>query len=113
MSRKDKIAVMKDKVVPALAAAWKESPEPNESVDCLTCHGDSVMEGKFDMPNPDLPKLDPSNQFAKHRDKMDWLKFMGSKVVPDVAAAMGMEPYNPDTQQGFGCFGCHLPVVDP
>ena len=27
--------------------------------------------------------------------------------VPEAAAMLDMEPFNPETGQGFGCFGCH------
>jgi hypothetical protein len=32
---------------------------------------------------------------------------MAEKVVPEMAAALGMPPFNPATKTGFGCMGCH------
>jgi hypothetical protein len=32
---------------------------------------------------------------------------MSEKVVPDMAAALGEKPFDPATNTGFGCGGCH------
>jgi len=75
---------------------------------CVTCHGPGAKEGKFTMPNPKLPKLDPKDEFAKYKKtKADILKFMMEHVAPDMAKFLDVEPYNPETKQGFGCFNCH------
>ena len=34
--------------------------------------------------------------------KPDVVKFMSEKVVPDMAAAMGDQPFDPKTHKGFG-----------
>jgi|SRR5579859_1870698 len=76
---------------------------------CATCHGDGAKDGTFKMPNPKLPKL-PGDEagFKQLQAKMpDAVKFMGGKVVPDVAKMVGEQPFNPQTHQGFGCFECH------
>jgi hypothetical protein len=36
------------------------------------------------------------------------VKFMGERVVPEMAKLLHEEPYNPETHQGFGCFHCHV-----
>ena len=107
MSREMKISFMKKRVMPAMTALWKESPEPDEEVTCGTCHGAGAKEGKFDMPNAKLYPLDPSDSFAAHKDEPEWLEFMGKKVVPTMANTLGVQPYDPATGQGFGCFSCH------
>jgi hypothetical protein len=33
--------------------------------------------------------------------------FMVKTVVPQTAALLGQQPYDPATKAGFGCFGCH------
>jgi hypothetical protein len=40
-------------------------------------------------------------------DKPEMAKFMVSSVAPEMAQAMGMKPFDPQTHQGFGCGGCH------
>lgn len=107
MTRDQKMEVMKKQVVPAVAAIWKESPKPDEKVDCLTCHGDSVLDGTFTMPNPELPKLTPKDNFAAHADEPEWLEFMSTKLLPTMRDTLGVDPYDPNTHEGFGCLACH------
>jgi hypothetical protein len=76
---------------------------------CLTCHGDGAKNGSFKMPNPELPKL-PADEagFKKlSAEKPEAVKFMGGRVVPNMAKMLGEEPFNMQTKQGFGCFECH------
>jgi hypothetical protein len=78
-------------------------------MNCLTCHGDGAKDGSFKMPNPKLPKL-PGDEagFKKLTEqKPEMVKFMGGKVVPEMAKMLGEEPFSPQTHQGFGCFECH------
>jgi hypothetical protein len=78
-------------------------------VTCGTCHGPSAKEGNFAMPNPSLPKLDPTDGFAKHQKQTpEVLKFMEERVVPQMASLLGEPAYDPTTHQGFGCFDCHV-----
>ena len=83
-----------------LKVKWKGAPEFSSS------------DGKFKMPNPKLPKLSFTDGFKKHMDKKPEItKFMMEKVVPEMATLLGTQPYDPKTQKGFGCAGCH--VVGP
>lgn len=106
-SRDQKIAVMKTRVVPAVAAIWGESPEPDEEVNCVLCHGVGAKEGKFDMPSPSLPALDPRDGFAAHADDAEWLAFMGQRLMPTMLSTLEVAPYDPETHEGFGCLACH------
>jgi hypothetical protein len=78
-------------------------------MNCITCHGESAKEGNFKMPNPKLPKLpaDEAGFKALTEKKPDVMKFMGGKVVPQMASMLGEQPFNPQTHEGFGCFRCH------
>ncbi len=78
-------------------------------MNCATCHGDGAKDGSFRMPNPNLPSLpaDEAGFKAIMNKKPDAMKFMGSKVVPEMAHLVGESPYNPETKVGFGCFECH------
>ncbi|MFO0566820.1 MAG: hypothetical protein U0263_14215 [Polyangiaceae bacterium] len=109
MSEEQKKALMKEVVVPKLGAVFKEfDGKKYAEVNCVTCHGADAKNGKFQMPNPKLPKLDPKDGFAKHMKKHEKItKFMMAKVVGEMASALGVSPYNPETKQGFGCGGCH------
>jgi hypothetical protein len=60
------------------------------------------------MPNPGLPKLTTTGKFeAEMKKSPKATKYMMDKVVPEVAGALGVPPYDPTTKQGFGCFNCH------
>lgn len=107
MSQDQKIRVMKEKVMPAVAAVWTDSPNPEATVDCGTCHGARAQQGDFQMPNPDLPALNPADSFAAHQDDAAWLEFMMSTLTPTMVNALDVEGYNPQTNEGFGCFACH------
>lgn len=109
-SHDQQIAYMKLKVVPHMGKLLTEhDPEEFAEVTCVTCHGPGAKDGEFHMPTDSLPKLNPTDGFAAHQeDYSEMLKFMGEVVVPEMAALIDEEPYNPATQTGFGCFDCHL-----
>ena len=82
-----------------------------QSMTCQTCHGDKAVEGKFKMPNAQLPKLpQPTNQpgfMALGQKKPDAMKFMGTQVKPKMAALLGIAEWTPTNPTGYGCYGCH------
>jgi len=100
---------MKTIVVPKMKTVFQEFDSSRYAeLGCKTCHGAGAKEGKFQMPNPGLPKLNPERGFAKHKKKQAAVtKFMMEHVAPEMAKTLGVEPYNPETHQGFGCFSCH------
>jgi len=94
-------------VLPKMTAVFKEH-EADEEVKCQTCHGEDMEQVKFEMPNA-LYALPAENTFqAAMEYDAEMAKFMSERVVPEMAKLLGMEPFNPETGQGFGCFGCHL-----
>lgn len=105
----EKMEHMKTVVTPKMKALFQEfDAKEFANFSCGTCHGKGARSGTFKMPNADLPKLDVSDHFAKEtKAHPEMMKFMGEKVVPEMANLLGEAPYNPETQTGFGCFGCH------
>lgn len=109
MTEDQKKEVMKTVVLPAMKTEFQGfDAKKYADMNCTLCHGAGAKEGKFKMPNPKLPKLDPKDGFAKYKkSKPEILKFMMEHVAPGMAKLLDVEPYNPDTKQGFGCFNCH------
>ena len=100
----EKLQHMKTVVAPAMAKTFQEfDAKEFAEFGCTTCHGPGAKDGKFDMPNPLLPPLD-KKLMDKHPAAT---KFMMEKVVPEMAALLGEEPYDPAKGEGFGCMECH------
>ncbi|MFO0679985.1 MAG: hypothetical protein U0169_25915 [Polyangiaceae bacterium] len=98
------VEFMKARVLPPMSKVFHDyDPKQFAEVTCKTCHGP-----KYQEPKDFLPKLKLKNG-ALDIPKKDqaMAKFMGEKVVPAMADAMGMKPYDPKTHEGFGCGGCH------
>lgn len=110
MSLSEKKTHMKTVVMPKMGAVFQSFDKAKYAdFSCTTCHGARARNGNFTMPNPDLPKLNAAGGFKKHMDKAPELtKFMMQHVEPEMAAALGLAPYDPATHQGFGCGGCHV-----
>jgi len=108
MSHEQKITHMKTEVMPTMKAVFQGfSAEHFADFTCATCHGPGASEGQFEMPSPALPKLPPNGEFEPlMKEKPEIMNFM-FEVGPKMAASLGVEPYNPETHEGFGCYGCH------
>jgi hypothetical protein len=110
MKHDQRLEYMKKVVFPKMKEEFKTfDAKRYGEMSCATCHGDGAKDGSFTMPNPKLPKL-PADEagFKKlSEQKTAAVKFMGAKVVPEMAKMLGEEPFNPQTHQGFSCFECH------
>lgn len=106
MSHDEKMEFMKAEVMPKMAKTWGDFDKKYAKMDCATCHGKGAKSGKFTMPNPDLPKLDHTDNFKKHAGKQKVLDFM-FKMSPELAGILGVPPFDPTTKSGFGCMSCH------
>ena len=109
MSLSEKKLHMKTEVTPRMAAVFQAwNAKGFEDFNCITCHGPTAKTGNFAMPSSALPHLDPADDFKRDREKHPAAtKFMFEKVMPEMAAALGLAAYDPKTQKGFGCGGCH------
>jgi hypothetical protein len=75
---------------------------------CRTCHGTDAEQVGYKMPHG-LTPLDPSRLPDPNGGgpKARIARFMTEEVTPQMADLLGVEPYDPHTGRGFGCFGCH------
>ena len=110
MSHAQRLDVMKTVVLPKMQADFQGfDAKKYEKFGCTTCHGERLKQGNFAMPNPDLPHLSFTDGFKKHMsNKPEITKFMMAKVEIDMAASLGMKPFDMQTKTGFGCSGCHI-----
>jgi hypothetical protein len=109
-THEQKLAYMKSDVMPKMGSLFhdfdaKKYDEPK----CALCHGDGVKDGSFTMPNPGLPKLDPTpaGMKALQAKHSKIAGFMMKQVVPTMAQLLAEPPYDPKTHAGFGCMECH------
>jgi hypothetical protein len=99
---------MKEKVVPAMEPIFKNhDPKKYAEFGCVTCHGEQAKQGHFDMPNPDLPKLDFANKTAMAKFEKEDMEWMGKEVKPTMAKLLSKPEMGPDQPKGFGCLHCH------
>ena len=104
MTKDAEAAFMKKNVVPEMEPVFKGfNAKRYGEFGCKTCHGP-----KYKEPKEYLPKLTfKDGKITAFAEKPEISKFMAEQVVPHMATAMGMKPYDPATHTGFGCGGCH------
>lgn len=104
---------MEQTVMPHMKEAFVAFDGRYADMNCKTCHGAGAEDHTFKMPNPDLPALDFSRDPATYTEEEKKAgEFMSSVVVPEMAKLLGTTPYDPATQTGFGCTGCHTAKSD-
>ena len=104
MTKDEQIAFMKKNVVPEMGPVFKAyDAKRYAEFGCKTCHGP-----KFQEPKDYLPKLTfKDGKLASPSDEPQLAKFMAEQVVPHMATALGLKPFDMTTHTGFGCGGCH------
>jgi hypothetical protein len=104
MTKDQEVAFMKKNVVPEMEPVFKGyNADHYAKFGCKTCHGPA-----FKDPHEFLPKLTfKDGKITAFASKPEIAKFMAEQVVPHMATAMGMKPFDPATHEGFGCGGCH------
>lgn len=107
-TREQRLDWMGLEVYPKLRAAFLERDAQFGEFKCQTCHGSKMEMVDFKMPNPALFSLSKTNTLETAREyDAEMTTFMAEKVVPEMAELLDMQPYDPATKQGFGCFNCH------
>lgn len=71
---------------------------------CKTCHGASVDNGEYHMPNDKLPKL---NFADMSKFKPGDIEFMKTEVLPTMAQLLKQPVRSEEKPDGFGCLECH------
>lgn len=104
MPKEQQTAFMKQRVIPNMTAVFKEHDATRyANFTCTTCHGPQYKD-----PHDFLPRLKVKNGMpTAFTEKPEVAQFMASSVVPKMASAMGLAPFDMKTKQGFGCAGCH------
>jgi hypothetical protein len=117
MDHDQRIAFMKDVVMPKMKAEFVKFDEHYSAMDCKTCHGKRANDGTFDMPNPDIKVLPGTEEaymawIAKEPKDAHYTQFMAQTVEPMMAQLLHLKAFDPKTGEGnFGCNNCHL--LDP
>jgi cytochrome c553 len=97
-------------VLPKMKASFKAYDETQfKAFGCDTCHGADGKDKNYAMPTDSIYPLDKNDPVGKAMDyDAKVTQFMVDKVVPEMAAMIGAEPYDPKTGKGtFGCLSCH------
>jgi mono/diheme cytochrome c family protein len=104
LTKDQQIAFMKKNVVGPMGDVFKANqPAKYADFSCKTCHGPDAKD-----PKEYLPKLTfKDGKMTAFAEKPEVAKFMATAVTPAMAHAMGAQPFDPQTHQGFGCNGCH------
>ena len=104
MTNEQKGAFMKKHVTPKMGEVFKSmSADRYADFGCVTCHGP-----EWKTPTAFLPKLTMKDgKFTAMADKPKVVEFMMQKVTPEMAKIFGKPAYDPKTNEGFGCGGCH------
>jgi len=105
MNHEQRAGYMREVVVPAMDPLFRPY---HPDFGCKTCHGENMLEVEFHMPNTVAP-LDPQHMPFESEDEQtrQTAQFMAEQVETRMADLLGQEPYNMETHEGFGCFGCH------
>jgi mono/diheme cytochrome c family protein len=106
LDQDQRVEFMKQKVVPAMEPIFKKhDAQEFAEFGCQTCHGKQAAQGHFDMPNPDLPKLNFNDMSQFKPEDIEWMK---TEVKPAMAKLLEEEEFTPENPKGFGCQDCHV-----
>ncbi len=102
---------MRAEVLPYMRTLFQEyDSERYGEFGCESCHGASMNEQGFEMPNPDILALHPSGtdeQRTMVEEHPRMVRFMFNHVVPAMKQMIDAPDFDPGTGEGFSCFFCH------
>jgi hypothetical protein len=105
LEHEQRIEFMKQKVMPAMEPIFKNHDAKKfAEFGCVTCHGKQALEGHFDMPSTELPKLDFKDMSKWKKEDLEW---MSEEVKPAMARLLSEPEFTPENPTGFGCQNCH------
>jgi hypothetical protein len=79
-----------------------------EKFECVPCHGENPEAKKYKMPSDHLSKVPAYNSKEwKEMENARIFKFMTQRVTPAMGQVIGKEAWNPETGEGYSCWGCH------
>jgi hypothetical protein len=79
-----------------------------EKFECVPCHGEKPEERKYRMPSDHLSPVPAfGSDDWKAMENARVFKFMTKRVTPVMGTLLGKEEWNPETGEGYGCWGCH------
>jgi hypothetical protein len=98
------MAFMTKNIVPAMSPVFKAQDATHYAAfGCKTCHGPEYKDPREFLPHLTMK----GGNLTAFAEKPEISAFMAKSVVPAMATAMGLPPYDMQTHQGFGCAGCH------
>ena len=107
MADDERMTHMKTVVAPRMKAMFQEyDGERFAEFNCATCHGPGAEDETFALPNPELPHLDASKYYKKHREAdPEIVHFMWKEVEPAMAEALGVTH---GEKGDMNCRSCHV-----
>ncbi len=100
----EQVAFMKANVMPKLGPIFQAADAKKYGdFGCKTCHGPDKKAPKDFLPHLTFK----GGKLTCFAEKPEVSKFMMEKVSPAMADSLGLPHYDPKTQKGFGCGGCH------
>lgn len=104
---------MNEVVLPEMRETFVGFDAKYASMTCATCHGSGAADGTYAMPNPDLPRLPPTEEefleYVKDPEHGRWSQFMVDEVWPQMADLLAVPAFDPvKAPMGFSCSSCHM-----
>ncbi|MDB4991048.1 MAG: hypothetical protein JWN04_6226 [Myxococcaceae bacterium] len=111
MNYEEKEWYMVGKVHPVMRQVFQtfnEKKYEGEKFECTPCHGENPEQRKYKMPSAHLAAIPAYGSTGWHEmENTRLFKFMDQRVTPSMGKLLGKEAWNPQTGEGYSCWGCH------